>query len=82
MEAGTIILKRWKVGNIIIEAVKTHHHITNDPFNLILYYANIIERMPKVENFVIEEMADKININKEILLNEIQEATSKFIQTT
>lgn len=82
MEAGAIILKRWKVGNIIVDAVKAHHHITNDPFNLILYYANIIERMPKIENSVIEKMADEINVDKDRLLAAIQKATSKFIQAT
>lgn len=79
MAVGAIILKKWKIGHTIIEAVKTHHNIRNTPFNLILYYSNIIERMPKVENYVIEEMADKINVNKEMLLKEIQDTTSKFI---
>jgi hypothetical protein len=79
MEDGAIILKKWKIGHTIIEDVKTNHNIRNTPFNLILYYSNIIERMPKVENYVIEEMADKINVNKEMLLKEIQDTTSKFI---
>lgn len=82
MEVGAIVLKRWKVGNTIVEAVKAHHHVTNNPFNLILYYANLIERMPKLENYVVEEMAGKINVDKDRLLAEIQETTAKFIQNT
>jgi putative nucleotidyltransferase with HDIG domain len=80
MEVGAKVLKRWMVGNIIVEAVKSHHHVTNNPFNLILYYANLIERMPKVESYVVEEMAGKINVDKDRLLAEIQETTSRFIQ--
>jgi putative nucleotidyltransferase with HDIG domain len=81
MDVGAIILKKWKVGTIIIDAVRLHHNISKNPFNLLLYYANIIERMPKIENSVIEEMAEKINIDKDTLAREIQETTSRFTQS-
>ena len=81
MDVGAIVLEKWHVGANIVKAVKSHHSVTNSIFNLVLYYADIIERMPKVENYVIEEMGDKLKMDKERLSKEIEGATSKFSQT-
>ena len=78
MEVGAIVLKKWKVAANIVQAVKSHHYVTNDTFNLVLYYANIIERMPKVESYVIEEMGDKLKVDKDRLSKEIEGVTNKL----
>ncbi|MDY6820294.1 MAG: HDOD domain-containing protein [Deferribacterota bacterium] len=78
-EVGSILLKKWNIAPQIVDAVTKHHHLTDNIFNLTIYYSNIIERKKKLDSSIIDEVSNKIGADNNLLKEKIQNIKSSVM---
>lgn len=68
-EVAAFVLEKWNIGKQIINSVLNHHTMTDNNFNIILYYANLIEKDDESRLDLIKELESRLKIDLTELIN-------------
>ncbi|MGB9730800.1 MULTISPECIES: HDOD domain-containing protein [Calditerrivibrio] len=68
-EVAAFVLEKWNIAKQIINSVLNHHTMTDNNFNIILYYANLIEKDVESRLELIKDLENRIKIDLTDLVN-------------
>jgi len=68
-EVAAFVLEKWNIGKQIINSVLNHHTMTDNNFNVILYYANLIEKDDESRLDIIKDLESRLKIDLTELIN-------------